>query len=148
MGRRTTAAITGIGALVAVAATLLVTATPAAAQASTAATATTTEAADTYCDVTFTVMSQWSTGYGVGLSVRNVSTVPVRWQLVKVWFPAPVLTALAWDASVSQLGSVVTATAPADGDVLAVGETRMVAIFYESGRFLTPPPYQVLCAPA
>jgi len=153
MGRWTRTTLTVISATVALAATFLVTATPAAATQSstTTTTASTTDDTERYCEVTFTALGQWQTGYLAGLSVRNISTVPVRWQLLRVWFPGPVLGGQFWNATVTISGSMLTVIpspyTPSSG-VLAPGETRMIGMVQGSGPFIPPTQSEVTCTPA
>jgi len=150
MGRRTTVARRVVSAVVALMATFLVITTPGTARASTTSGTTTVamaDVSDAYCEVTFVVLVEWSTGYGAGLSVRNISDVPVRWELVQVRLPDPVLTLQTWNATATLSGSNLTLISAPNSGVLAPGETRLVAIVYASGRFVAPTSGQVVCTP-
>lgn len=146
MGHRTRAAIAVVSGMVAIAATLPVTATPAAARTSTATTA--TETTDAYCAATVTVINSWATGYVVSLTIRNISTVPVRWQLLTIRLQDPVLAAQFWNARVTLSGSVLTAVPAPDTGVLAPGESVMVGtVVFSGGPATVLPTALVTCSP-
>jgi cellulase/cellobiase CelA1 len=106
-----------------------------------------TATADAYCDVTFTVLAQWSTGYVAGFAVRNISSVPVRWRLV-LTFPGPVLSIQVWNATYSQSGSVATIIPVPPSDLLQPGQSIMVGVFVASGSVVILPRPEVTCSPA
>ncbi|MEJ3745097.1 cellulose binding domain-containing protein [Actinomycetes bacterium KLBMP 9797] len=148
MDRRIRRTLATVCATIAASAMFAATATPVAAapvsQPATTTTTTTTTA-DPYCEATLTVLTQWATGYGAGFAVRNISAVPVRWQLV-LKFPAPVWSVQAWNATVTQTGTVATIVPSPTTGVLAPGQSAMVGMFYASGT--TPlPQAEVTCTP-
>ncbi|HYN96960.1 MAG TPA: cellulose binding domain-containing protein, partial [Pilimelia sp.] len=104
-------------------------------------------AAGAYCDVTITLIAQWTTGHGAVVLVRNTSAVPVRWSRLELRFPGPVFSAQVWSGSVTQAGSTATIV-PWPGGVLQPGQTATVGIFYAAGSGTTPAKYEVVCAPA
>ena|SRR5690348_1601583 len=139
MGRRITLTLTTIA--VAFVASTFLTAAPVAAAARPVATTT-----DAYCDVTFTIYSQWSTGYSAGITIRNVSQVPVRWRLA-LRFVAPVLGFQVWNSTATMTGSVLTIVPNPGYDVIQPGQSVVVGFFTASGNGTTPPQPTVTCAP-
>jgi beta-xylosidase len=74
---------------------------------SVAAVATRAEAA-TGCRVTYTVTNQWQGGFGASVTVTNLGDPVAGWNLT--WsFPAGQTVSQAWNATVTQAGSQVTA---------------------------------------
>ncbi|MFC0530182.1 cellulose binding domain-containing protein [Phytohabitans kaempferiae] len=59
-----------------------------------------------YCDVHITVPAQWSNGYVVAVTIRNISGVPVTWSATVETQP-PGYIVQAWGANVSVAGSTV-----------------------------------------
>lgn len=107
----------------------------------------TTDTATRYCDSTLTVLTQWSTGYGAAFTVRNISTVPVRWQLT-VRFPGPIWSLQLWNATASQTGSVTTIVPAPPTGTLAPGQSTMVGTYYAAGSPNAAPPQAVVtCTP-
>lgn len=143
---RTRAAIAVVSALAAVAATFFVNATPAAAQTSTATTATAT--ADAYCQTTFSVLSQWATGYLAELRIRNISSVTVRWQALTLQLTDPRVIIQAWNVTSTQIGSVVAIyPSPPSSGVLAPGESRTIAFISSSSPLVALPTAVATCSP-
>ncbi|MFD9188859.1 endo-1,4-beta-xylanase [Streptomyces phaeochromogenes] len=61
------------------------------------------------CAVTYTVQSQWNTGFTAQVTIRNTSTAAVNgWTLAWSW-PAGQSVTQAWNATVTQSGSAVSA---------------------------------------
>jgi arabinogalactan endo-1,4-beta-galactosidase len=61
------------------------------------------------CGVTYTVSSQWQGGFGANVTVRNLGDPVASWTLV--WsYPAGQSVTQAWNASVTQNGTLVTAS--------------------------------------
>ncbi|PSM38089.1 endo-1,4-beta-xylanase [Streptomyces dioscori] len=61
------------------------------------------------CVVTYAVQSQWNTGFTAQVTLRNTSTTAVNgWRLAWTW-PAGQSVTQAWNATVTQSGSAVTA---------------------------------------
>jgi Cellulose binding domain len=144
MGHRTRAAIAVVSGVAALAATLFGTATPAAAQAPPAAT-TTSEATD-YCSVIYTA-NQWPGAALVNLSIKNISTVTVRWELLRLSFPGPVPVGQFWNATVTLSGSVLNVAPSPTTGVLAPGQSVSVGyLYYATGYFLLPTSL-VTCTP-
>lgn len=78
------------------------------------------------CDVTITVPAQWSNGYTVSVTVRNISTVPVTWR-ANVTLPPPGYIIQIWNASVTQAGALVWIYPPPygpTGGVLLPGQSH------------------------
>lgn len=83
----------------------------------------TSQAATTGCSVAYTVTSQWSGGFGGDVTVTNLGAAINGWTLT--WsFTAGQTVTQAWNATVTQSGSTVTATnvsynasIPANGSV-------------------------------
>ena len=143
--------IAAVGMTALAAAFVATAASPAAAapagRAPTAVVSDTTDTATRYCDVSITVLTQWSTGYGATFTVRNISTVPVRWQL-SVRFPAPIWSLQVWNASATQTGSITSITPYPPGGTLAPGQSTMVGAYYAPGNINTAPPQAVVtCTP-
>jgi Cellulose binding domain len=144
MGHRTRAAVAVVSGMIALAATLLGTATPAAAQTSTATT-TTTEATD-YCTTTYTT-NQWPGAALVAVSIRNISTVTVRWELLRLLFPGPVPVGQFWNATVTTSGSVVNLVPSPNTGLLAPGQSVSVGFLYYSSGYFQLPTALVTCTP-
>ncbi|WP_328498092.1 endo-1,4-beta-xylanase [Streptomyces sp. NBC_00414] len=75
------------------------------------------------CAVTYAVQSQWNTGFTAQVTVRNTSTSAVDgWQLAWSW-PAGQSVTQAWNATVTQSGSAVTASNASYNAAIAPGAT-------------------------
>ncbi|HST81201.1 MAG TPA: cellulose-binding domain-containing protein [Kineosporiaceae bacterium] len=83
------------------------------------ATAVTAHAA-TGCEVTYSVSSQWTGGFGAGVTVKNLGDPLSSWTL-RWSFGAGQTVAQAWNATVTQSGSAVTATNASYNGSLATG---------------------------
>ncbi|GAB3078792.1 cellulose-binding domain-containing protein [Micromonospora schwarzwaldensis] len=78
------------------------------------------QAAPAGCRVDYRVTSQWSGGFGADVTVTNLGDPVNGWTLV--WsYPAGQTVSQAWNASVSQSGSRVTATNAAYNGSLGTG---------------------------
>ncbi|GAA4701666.1 hypothetical protein Prum_027180 [Phytohabitans rumicis] len=71
-----------------------------------AAPARATPTPDGLCDVTVTVPAQWSNGYSVAVTVRNISIRPVTWR-ASVAVPPPGYIVQGWNATFQYVGSTV-----------------------------------------
>lgn len=138
--------LAAIGLAVAASAALATAPTPAAAAASTVVPNPTTTAVQ-YCQVTFNVAAQWSTGYILTITITNISSVPVRWRLV-LRFSGPTPIVQAWNANYTQSGSVVTAVPIPPYDVLQPGQSVTVGQLIASGGTIVLPAAEVTCTPA
>lgn len=140
MGHRIRTKLAAVGLAVAASAALATGATPAAASSAVAA-------ADSYCQASFYIASQWSGGYVFNITVSNVSSTPVRWRLVVV-FSGPVLSIQVWNAQYTQSGSVGIIIPVPPNDVLQPGQSVTVgAAVTTGGGTVTPPQLQVTCTP-
>jgi len=83
------------------------------------ATAVTAHAA-TGCEVTYSVTSQWAGGFGAGVTVKNLGDPLSGWTL-RWTFGAGQTVAQAWNATVAQSGTAVTATNVSYNGALATG---------------------------
>ena len=99
-----------------------------------------------YCDVTINVMNQWSSGYTVILTVRNISNVPVRWSRLDLKFPGPIFAVQGWNVSYTQFGTQATIV-PTTGGVLNAGQSVTIGMISASGSVITPPQRELTCAP-
>ncbi|MDT9686663.1 endo-1,4-beta-xylanase [Streptomyces sp. TRM76323] len=73
------------------------------------------------CAVTYAVQNQWSGGFTAQVTVRNTGTAPVNgWRVGWTW-PAGQSVTQAWNASVSQSGTSVTAANLPYNAVVAAG---------------------------
>ncbi|NJP30178.1 glucoamylase [Microbispora sp. SCL1-1] len=89
--------------------------------ASPATSVTTTAGSSTSCKVTYSVQSDWGTGFTAGLTITNTGTSPLsNWKL-GFSFAGGQQLSNGWAASWSQSGAQVTATAPSYSSDLAVG---------------------------
>jgi cellulase/cellobiase CelA1 len=129
-------------------ATLLGTAVPAtSASPPTRAAQATIEPADPYCVASVMVVSQWSTGYAAMFTVRNISTVTVRWRLVVTLY-GPVWGFSVWNATATQNGSTIAIVPAPAGGILAPGQTAYVGeIFAPQVPGAQPPQVVVTCTP-
>lgn len=107
----------------------------------------TVAAPEAYCDVTLTLLAQWPSGYGAVFAVRNISTVPVRWERLLMKFPGPIWSVQVWNATSTMAGSLATVTPSPTTGVLEPGQTAMVGTYYTSGSLVTPPQNEVICTP-
>lgn len=73
------------------------------------ATAVTAHAATAGCQVTYTISSQWGGGFGASVAIKNLGDPLSAWTL-RWSFDAGQTVAQAWNATVTQSGSTVTAT--------------------------------------
>lgn len=147
MGRQFRVAISAICATVVTSAALAgVAATPA--TAAPAAEETVTTLAEAYCDVTVNVVTQWSTGYGIVLSIRNISNVPVRWRQIQLTFQGAISSAQVWNVSYTQSGQQATLVPLPSSGVLNPGQMVTIGIINASGSSNTLPQREVTCAPA
>jgi hypothetical protein len=101
-----------------------------------------------YCEVTAGVVARWAAGYSVLLAVRNVSDVPVRWNVVRLRFTGPVLSAQVWNATYTQTGPEATVVPWPGSGLLTPGATATIGMINASGTVVTPPPPDVTCTPA
>jgi hypothetical protein len=102
--------------------TVLLAAAGAAAVAAAAATAVVAHAASTGCSVSYTVRSQWSTGFSANVAVTNVGD-PVRAWTVRWSYTAGQTVTQAWGATVSQSGNAVTAASASWNGTLRTNRT-------------------------
>jgi hypothetical protein len=84
------------------------------------ATAVTAHAASAGCQVTYTVSSQWTGGFGANVDVKNLGDPLSAWTL-RFSFAAGQTVTQAWNATVTQSGSAVTATNASYNGSLATG---------------------------
>lgn len=147
MGRQFRVAISAICATVVTSAALAgVAATPA--TATPAAEETVTTLAEAYCDVTVNLVTQWSTGYGIVLGIRNISNVPVRWRQIQLTFQGAISSAQVWNVSYTQSGQQATVVPLPSSGVLNPGQMVTIGIINASGSSNTLPQREVTCAPA
>ncbi|MEH1124564.1 cellulose-binding domain-containing protein [Micromonospora sp. CPCC 206061] len=102
--------------------TVLLAAAGTAAVAAAAATAVVAHAASTGCSVSYTVRSQWGTGFSANVAVTNVGD-PVRGWTVRWSYPAGQTVTQAWGATVSQSGTAVTANSASWNGTLRTNRT-------------------------
>ncbi|MBA2946008.1 endo-1,4-beta-xylanase [Streptomyces himalayensis] len=75
------------------------------------------------CAVTYTVQNQWSTGFTAQVTIKNTGTTAVNgWQLAWSW-PSGQGVTQAWNATVSQSGTAVTAADASYNASIAPGST-------------------------
>lgn len=147
MGRQFRVAISAICATVVTSAALAgVAATPA--TATPAAEETVTTLAEAYCDVTVNLVTQWSTGYGIVLSIRNISNVPVRWRQIQLTFQGAISSAQVWNVSYTQSGQQATLVPLPSSGVLNPGQMVTIGIINALGSPNTLPQREVICTPA
>ncbi|TDB71149.1 cellulose-binding domain-containing protein, partial [Micromonospora sp. KC723] len=80
------------------------------------------QAAAVGCRVTWKVTSQWNTGFGADVAVTNLGEPLDGWTL-RWTFPAGQTVTQAWNATVDQSGSAVTATNAAHNRAVGTGAT-------------------------
>ncbi|MEV0223212.1 endo-1,4-beta-xylanase [Streptomyces sp. NPDC050704] len=75
------------------------------------------------CAVTYTVQNQWNSGFTAQVTVKNTSTAAVNgWKLAWSW-PAGQRVTQAWNATVTQSGTAVTAADAGYNAAIAPGAT-------------------------
>jgi chitin-binding protein len=84
------------------------------------------------CTATARTTSQWSGGFQAEVTVRNNSTAPVSPWSVSWTMPAGATINSGWNATVSQSGTTVTASAPTWSPSLAAGASTTIG-FVSSG---------------
>ncbi|MER5185083.1 endo-1,4-beta-xylanase [Streptomyces sp. NPDC002896] len=83
----------------------------------------TTPAPTGSCAVTYTVQNQWNTGFTAQVTIKNTGTTAVNgWQLAWGW-PSGQSVTQAWNATVSQSGTAVTATNASYNASIPAGST-------------------------
>jgi hypothetical protein len=95
------------------------------------------------CQVTYTIGSQWGSGFQGTISIKNTSSSPwTSWQLQWTW-PSGQSSNNLWGGTLTQSGSSVTVTSfsyngnvPAGGSVLGIG-------FVANGTAATPSSFSV-----
>src|SRR5215468_1690760 len=88
---------------------------------STAVTTTiTAHAASAGCQVTYTISSQWTGGFGANVAITNLGDPVTAWTL-RWSFGAGQTVTQAWNATVTQSGSAVTAVNVSYNGSLATG---------------------------
>jgi hypothetical protein len=102
--------------------TALLAAAGAVAVAAGATTAVVAYAASTGCTVSYTVRSQWSTGFSANVAITNVGD-PVRGWTVRWTYAAGQTVTQAWGSTVSQNGNAVTATSASWNGTLRTNRT-------------------------
>jgi endo-1,4-beta-xylanase len=91
------------------------------------------------CAVTYTVQNQWNTGFTAQVTVKNTSTAAVNgWKLAWSW-PAGQSVTQAWNATVAQSGSAVTAADAGYNAAIAPGATATFGFNGSASGANTPP---------
>jgi len=82
------------------------------------------------CEVTYTLLSQWQTGFQVGIAIKNTGSTELNSWTLKFTFPGNQQVSSLWNATYSQSGEAMTltnesynGTIPAGGVYSAVGFT-------------------------
>lgn len=75
----------------------------------------------TGCAVSYAVQSQWNTGFTAGVTVRNTGSSAIDGWTLKWTWPSGQSVASAWNATVSQSGTQVTAVNAAHNGAIAAG---------------------------
>ncbi|MEV7424410.1 MULTISPECIES: endo-1,4-beta-xylanase [unclassified Streptomyces] len=75
----------------------------------------------TGCAVTYGVQSQWNTGFTANVTVRNTGTSPVSGWTVRWTWPSGQSVSSAWNATVTQSGTQVTAVNASHNAAIAAG---------------------------
>jgi Cellulose binding domain len=108
-----------------------------------AITASQTASAATACVAAYSVTSQWSTGFGVSITITNNGPAITSWTL-RYSYPGDQQLAKGWNGDWSQSGETVTATnASWNGNLATGASTQIGANFSYSGS--NPPPATLTC---
>ncbi|MCW6005222.1 cellulose-binding domain-containing protein [Micromonospora sp. CPCC 205371] len=102
--------------------TVLLAAAGVAAVSAAAATAVVAHAASTGCSVSYTVRSQWTTGFSANVAVTNVGDAVRGWTVRWTYASGQTVTQ-AWGATVSQSGNAVTAASASWNGTLRTNRT-------------------------
>ena len=95
-------------------------------------------AAASSCSAAYSVTSQWSTGFGVSITITNGSSAVTAWT-VQYTYPGNQQLTDGWDGTWSQSGETVTVTnASWNGSLSAGGSTTIGANFSYSGSNTAP----------
>ncbi len=90
------------------------------------------------CSATYTVTSQWSTGFSVSITITNSASAVTAWALQYAYSGNQQLTT-GWDGNWSQSGETVTVTSASWNGTLAAGASTTVgANFSYSGANAAP----------